>query len=70
MVSELDPGWTYKLDFSAIKSRSGAFLFCDREQELDIIGLLDLLLIYYLTVECWWWTIAFSFSLILDRGRM
>ena len=51
MVSELDPGWTYELDPSAIIVNSWSLFI--------------LLMIYYMAVECWWQTIAFSSSLIL-----
>ena len=36
----------------------GAFLVSDN---LDVAGLLNLPLIYYITVECWWRTFASSF---------
>ena len=61
MVSKLDPGWTFCDIFKEL-----SFLFCDREQQLDIMGFLNLLLMYYVTVECWWWTIVFSFGLLID----
>ena len=60
MVSELDPSLTFCDIF-----KEWSLLFCDREQQLDIMGLLNLPLIYYVTVECWWWTIAFSFGLLM-----
>ena len=66
MVSELDPSWIFCDIF-----KEWSLLLYDPEKQLDIMELLNLLLIHYVIVECWWWAIAFSFGQLIDcRGRM